>query len=199
MKFHQIISIVLHPIVIPTISVLLYLAITPTNIPIQAQYFLVGIIFFSTYLVPLLFLTLLKAMGLIDNFKLARITERKIPLFLMFIVCYLLGKYLSSIPIFHNLGTLFYGTNIALATVYILFFLNIKTSLHVLSMSTSLGFFLMYCAIQTLPVILIATPIILLTGLLGSSRLHLKAHEPLEVYIAFFVGISTQWAAFLIL
>ena len=196
MKFHKLISALLHPIVIPTIGLVCFLALTKERIPQQVAYFLLSVIFVTTYLVPLLFLFILKRLKLIRNFQVSTISERKIPLFLMLIIFTILGRNLIAIPTFKPLGILFHGTNIALIVVYLLFFFKIKTSLHVISMSSLFMFFLMYCTLQGMNAIPVIIPLLLLTGLLASSRLCLKAHTPKEVYIAFFVGIGSQCIAF---
>ena len=184
---------------IPTIGVFLFLAITPDVISKERQYLLLGIVFFSTYIVPIISLAILKALGVINNFQAESIKEGKVPLFLMLFVFYALGRFLINIPVFKDLGVLFYGTNLALVVIYILFFFNIKTSLHIVSMSSALGFFLIYGAINSIAILPIAIIMILLTGLLASSRLYLKAHKPLEVYLAFFLGITTQYIGFILL
>ena len=199
MKFHKFISVILHPIVIPTIGVLLFLALTPDVIIKERQYLLLSIVFFSTYIVPIIFLVILKSLGVINSFQVESIKERKAPLFLMLLVFYVLGKLLINIPDFKDLGVLFYGTNLALIIIYILFFFNIKTSLHIVSMSSALGFFLIYGTLNSISILPIAIIMIVLTGLLASSRLHLKAHKPLEVYLAFFLGILAQYLGYILL
>ena len=96
----------LHPIVIPTIGVLLFLIITPIEIKKERQYLLISIVFFSTYIVPLISLIFLKALGFIDSFQVASIKERKIPLFIMLFIFYLLGKNLINISDFKELEKL---------------------------------------------------------------------------------------------
>jgi len=185
--------------VIPTIGVLLFLALTPDFIRKERQYLLLGIVFFSTYIVPVVSLVILKALGVIKSFQVESIKERKIPLFLMLCVFYILGWLLIRIPDFRDLGVLFYGTNLSLIVIYVLFFFNIKTSLHIVSMSSTLGFFLIYGTLNSISILPIAAIIIVLTGLLASSRLHLKAHTHLEVYLGFFLGISAQYVGYLLL
>lgn len=199
MKFHKFISVILHPIVIPTIGVLLFLALTPDFIRKESQYVLLSLVFFSTYIVPIIFLVILKAIGVIQSFQVESIKERKVPLYLMLLIFYLLGRYLINIPVFKDLGVLFYGTNLALLIINILFFFNIKTSLHTVSMSSALGFFLIYGTIHSLSILPIVIILIVLTGLLASSRLHLKAHTPLEVNLGFFLGVFTQYLGYVFL
>jgi hypothetical protein len=185
--------------VIPTIGVLLFLALTPDFIRKERQYLVLGIVFFSTYVVPIISLIILKALGVIKSFQVESIKERKIPLFLMLLIFYILGWFLIMIPDFKDLGVLFYGTNLSLIVIYILFFFNIKTSLHIVSMSSALGFFLIYGTLNSISILPIAVIIIMLTGLLASSRLYLKAHTPLEVYLGFFLGITSQYVGYLLL
>lgn len=189
----------LHPIVIPTIGVLLFLIITPIEIKKERQYLLISIVFFSTYIVPLISLIFLKALGFIDSFQVASIKERKIPLFIMLFIFYLLGKNLINISDFKELGILFFGTNISLAIIYLLFAVKVKSSLHIMSLSSALGFFLIYGNIYSISTIPISIVIILLTGLLASARLQLKAHNTKEVYLGFVIGLLGQFIAYNIL
>jgi len=199
LKFHKFISVILHPIVIPTIGVFLFLALTPNIIQKERQYLVLSIVFFSTYILPIILLVILKTLGFIKSFQVVSINERKIPLFLMLLVFYILGSILIKIPVFKELGVLFYGTNLALIATYMLFFFKIKTSLHILSMSSTLGFFLIYGALHSISILPIAISIIVLTGLLASARLHLKAHNPQEIYLGFFLGVTSQCLGFILL
>ena len=199
MRFHKLISVILHPIVIPTIGVLLFLSLTSDIIVKERQYLLISIVFFSTYIIPLIFLLILKAIGMIQSLKVETIRERKIPLFLMLMVFYILGKFLYNIPTFKELGILFYSTNISLIIIYFLFFFKIKSSLHIMSMSSLFGFFLIYATTHNLNILPIAIIIILLTGLLASSRLHLKAHSLLEINLGFFLGVFGQFLGYYLL
>mgnify|MGYP003667183999 FL=1 len=196
MRFHKFISVVLHPIVIPTIGILLFLSITPNEIKKERQYVLIGIVFFSTYIVPLISLTILKALGLINNFQAESIKERKIPLFIMLLIFYVLGKFLINIPDFKELGILFYGTNVSLALVYLLFSFQIKPSLHILSLSSTLGFFLLFKNLHSISILPIIVILLILTGILASSRLHLKAHNQKEIYFGFFIGLAGPFIAY---
>ena len=199
MKFHKFISVLLHPIVIPTIGILLFLSITPNEIKKERQYLLISIVFFSTYVIPLISLIILKTLGVVKSFQVESIKERKTPLFIMLIIFYVLGKLLINIPDFRELGILFYGTNISLALVYLLFFFQIKSSLHILSMSSTLGFFLLFANNYSISILPLGSILIILTGILASARLHLKAHNQKEIYLGFFIGLIGQFLGFIML
>ena len=193
MKFYKFISVILHPIVVPTLGVLLYFILIPNRIGSNQKLAILGLIFIVTYLVPLFVLIILKAFKLIKSYKVYAIKERKIPVSLMIVLFYLLGNTLSRITMIRDLGTLFYATSFGLVVIYLLFIFKIKTSLHLLSLGISVGFFMLLSTqylISFLPVILI---LILISGLLASARLYLKAHTPKEVYLGFLLGMISPF------
>lgn len=196
MKFHKFISIVLHPVVMPTIGVLLYFLITPLRIPEKQQYLVLGIVFLSSYVLPIILLVLLKALGLIKSYQVTEIKERKIPLALMTILFYALGRLFYNHTLTQELANLFFGTSLSLIMVYALFLFKLKSSLHVLSFGNAIGFFLFYSLYSGINVLPIVAILFLLGGILGASRLHLKAHTSVEVYVGFFLGMIGQTVAY---
>jgi len=199
MRFHKFISTVLHPIVVPTIGVILYFILIPHSLVREQQLVMLGLVFGFTYVLPVIILLILKGLNLIDNFQLHSIKERKIPLFLMIVVFYFLGKSLFDISLIRDLAILFYGTSLSLFVLYFLFMAKFKTSIHLLSMGSALGFFLILSSKYSIGLTPIIMIIILLSGLLASSRLHLKAHTPKEVYAGFFLGMISQFLVFALL
>ena len=193
MKFHKFISVLLHPLVIPTIGAVLFLLFTPQFISSTKQYTLIALVFFSTYIVPLISLIILKILGVIKSFQVHTIKERKIPIFIMLLLFYLLGKLLITIPEFKELGVLFYGCNFATVVIYFLFFFKIKTSLHIMSMSSAIGFLLLFSTNNDLNLLPIISIFVFLTGILASARLHLKAHTGKEIMLGFVIGIVSQF------
>ena len=185
--------------VIPTIGALVYLLLVPNIIPQHQRYYLLGLLFITTYFIPLLILVLLKIGGFAQSFHLSTIKERKIPLFLMMLLFYVLGNSLSTYREFYDFTLLFYSSTLALLAVYLFFSVQIKVSLHLTSMGIITGFFMaigITYSVSTLPIVLV---FIALSGLLASSRLHLKAHEPQEVYIGFLLGLCAPLATFYLL
>lgn len=196
MRFHKFISTLLHPIVVPTIGVILYFILIPHSLVREQQLVMLGLVFGFTYVLPVIILLILKGLKLIDNFQLHSIKERKIPLFLMIVVFYFLGKSLFDISLIRDLAILFYGTSLSLFVLYFLFMAKFKTSIHLLSMGSALGFFLILTSKYSIGLTPIIMIIILLSGLLASSRLHLQAHTPKEVYTGFFLGMISQFLVF---
>jgi membrane-associated HD superfamily phosphohydrolase len=179
-------STVLNPIVIPTIGVMLYFLLTPNNFESNQKFKILSLVFTVTYLIPLLILILFKKFKVTKNYEPNTIKERKIPIGLMIVLFYLLGRTTSNIG---NLGLLFYATSLGLVLIYILFFFNIKASVHLLSLGLFAGFFMVLSTIYSQSYMLLIMIILLLSGILGSARLNLKAHTTKEIYIGFFIGL----------
>ncbi|PWG05545.1 hypothetical protein [Polaribacter aquimarinus] len=178
----------LHPIVIPTIGVLLYFILVPNRFDSNQKLTVLGFIFVTTYIIPLIILILFKRLKLIKSFKAESIKERKIPIAMMIVLFYLLGNTLDYTPNLSDLGLLFYATSFGLAIIYVLFIFKFKTSIHLLSLGISVGFFLILHTKYSKSFTIVIIISLLLSGLLASARIHLKAHTQKEVYIGFFLG-----------
>lgn len=199
MRFQKVISTVLHPIVIPTLGVLIYFIFVAQNINQKQQLLLLALVFGITYVIPVLTLIVLKSLGIIRDFQVTTIRERRMPVLLMMLLFYLLGNQLAGITFLRDLGLMFYGTSVSLLFVYLFFAFRLKTSLHLLSMGSAIGFFLVITNTYSLSLMPIIMVFILLSGLLASSRLYLNAHDSKEVFIGFSLGFICQILIFWIL
>lgn len=196
MRFYRFISVILHPILIPTIGLTLYFILIQNSFNKSQKMAVLGLIFVTTYLVPLLILILFKRFKLIKSFKAESIKERKIPVAMMIVLFYLLGNTLYGITNLRDLGILFYATSLGLVFIYILFAFKVKTSIHLISLGITTGFFyvLNFMYQQNLIVVIICG--LFLSGILASARLHLKAHTPKEVYLGFALGFISPSIVF---
>ena len=197
MKFHKFISTILHPIVLPTLGVFIYFLFVSQSFEKRLQLIVLGLVFTLTYLLPLLMLLLLKKFRFIKDFQVSTIKERRFPIIFMMLLLYFLGNSIIQIPTIRNLGILFFGTSLSLTCIYVLFSLKLKSSLHLVSMGNMIGFFLIMTNINSLSMLPIIILLILLSGILASSRLYLKAHTPVELLIGFFLGIVCQFILFI--
>ena len=199
MRFYKYISTVLHPIVIPTIGVMLYFLLIPSNLVSNQKLMVLSLVFIVTYLIPLLILVLFKKLKFIKNYKVESIKERKLPIALMVFLFYLLGTTISNVANLRDLSLLFYATSLALFIVYILFFFKIKASVHLLSLGIFVGFFMILSNIHAKSFIIVIIILFLIAGLLASARLALKAHTTKEIYIGFFIGLLTTSIVYFLL
>ena len=150
-----------------------------------------SLVFVVTYLIPLLILILFKKLKIIKSYQTESIKERKLPVALMVFLFYLLGNTINNIGNLRDLGLLFYATAVGLFIIYVLFFFKIKASIHLLSLGIPVGFFMVLSSNYSQSYLIVLIIILLLSGLLASARLHLKAHTTKEIYIGFFLGILT--------
>jgi len=197
MKFHKFISTILHPIVLPTLGVFLYFVFVSQSFEKRLQLIVLGLVFVLTYVVPVLLLLFLKNFGFIKDFQVSTIKERRFPVIFMIFLLYFLGNTIIQIPTIRNLGILFYGTSLSLTCIYLLFSVKLKSSLHLVSMGNMIGFFLIMTNINSLSMLPIIILLVLLSGILASSRLYLKAHTPVELLIGFSLGIVCQFILFI--
>lgn len=197
MKFYKFISTILHPIVLPTLGVFLYFVFVSQSFEKRLQLIVLGLVFALTYVVPVLLLLFLRNFGFIKDFQVSTIKERRFPVIFMIFLLYFLGNTIIQIPTIRNLGILFYGTSLSLTCIYVLFSVKLKSSLHLVSMGNMIGFFLIMTNINSLSMLPIIILLILLSGILASSRLYLKAHTPIELLIGFSLGIVCQFILFI--
>ena len=197
MKLHKVISTILHPNILPTAGTFLYFIFITRPYEKNLQLIILSLVFTLTYIVPILLLFFLKNFGFIKDFQVSTIKERRIPVIFMILILYFLGNTIIQIPMIRNLGILFYGTSLSLISIYILFSVKLKSSLHLVSMGNMFGFFLIMTNIYNLSILYIILLLIFLSGILASSRLYLKAHTPLELLIGFFLGFVCQFILFI--
>jgi len=196
MKFHQFISYVFHPVLVPMATTLWFFILAPVYIPKLFAYRILLFIFILTYLVPLILLVLLKKMNLITNYQLPTIKERKFPVLFTATVYFLVGNLLLNTHVLNLLAFSFFGYALSLLLVYILFSKNIKTSLHIIGITGIITFFgLLSYSFKANYLILIACSIIML-GIVATSRLKLEAHSVKEIITGTILGIATQLFSF---
>ena len=199
MKIPQFISVILHPIVIPTVGLMLYFLVSPINFETSQKLSVLSLVFVITYLIPLLILVLFKKFKLIDSYKTETIHDRKLPVAIMIVVFYLLGNTLNYIPNLNEVALLFYATSLGLILIYILFHFQMKASIHLLSFGIFTGFFMVLSTIHSQSYLMIIMFTLLLSGIIASARLHLNAHTPKEIYVGFFIGLIAPIVTYCIL
>ena len=180
-KFYKIISVILHPIVVPTIGVILYFILIPNNYASKTKLTLLSLIFVVTYLIPLLILIVFKKLKLIKTFNANSIQERKLPVAVMIVLFYLLANTITNSSGLRDIGLLFYATSAALTLTYVSFAFQLKASIHLLALGISTSFFIVLGFLYTTNFALVIILNILLAGIVAIARLYLKAHTPREV------------------
>ncbi len=183
-------SAIFHPLLYPTYSFLL-LFFVDNQLVVQINYnaklYVLGVVFMNTFILPAALLFVFKKRGIISSLKINNREERFYPLFAVLIF------YLTTWFLINRLHVFpLYSFILLLSVVLISIALSVnfffKISLHSMGAAAFsaalLGISYLY-EIQLTATIIIT---FLLTGLIASSRLVLKAHSPSQVYVGLIVG-----------
>ena len=190
--FHKVISLLFHPIFAPIAGVVAYFLITPKYSPLELQSGNILPIFILTIIIPIISFFILRNIGLINSIDLPTVIERKYPLYIHLIL--LLMIVYKVIPNNYILEIYFYFVGLIIATlaVLLLLFFKIKSSMHLLGMGSVFMYLVNLSVHFEINITLALSVLILITGLVASSRLYLKAHNKMEILIGFLIGLICQ-------
>ena len=188
MSLEKTFSILFHPVFVPTITVFLVVKIYSNIIILenQAGIILIGTCVFSLIL-PLLSVFILLLTKKIDSLEMPKKEERFLPILFgsiwMILGFYFMKEIFSYAPIMKSI----YLGAIYVMLIALLITKKWKISLHMLAIGGATGVFIIleFLFGQNLMLLLIT---ILISGILGFSRLSLKAHSLNQIYAGFIVG-----------
>jgi len=193
------ISYVFHPLLMAFFAVLVvfnsghYLSVVNAGV----RNTIYSIYFILTFILPALFIPILYYFGIISKLEIENKKERLLPLFTVAIMYALAWYFMNRIampPILLNIILA------SLVSVMACFFVTVfwKISLHTAGMGGLLGFVFFLANTKDLSVLFIGFIIILISGLVASSRLYLKKHSPAQVYAGFALGFIAVYISMLI-
>lgn len=186
------ISYIFHPLLMPLLGVIFYFSKTPRFIPepvMKAKLFSITIL---TVILPILLFYLLKTIQKVQSYHLETVEERRLPLLINSAIIILVLIRVLPINELPELYFFFIGILISTITCFALAVGKFKASIHMIA---SAGFFMFAVAVAIHFKININGTIALMCIILGAiatSRLHLKAHTPVELLVGFFVGLLPQ-------
>jgi hypothetical protein len=201
----RVISIVCHPVFMPVVMsfVLYQINIASfSNIGNQKMNEWLGILALNTIFFPLVTVFLLKQLKFIDSIHLHTSKDRIVPLIATMIF------YFWAYWVFKNqkpptvaplvLRVLLLGNFWGIICV---FMVNIfkKVSMHAAGAGSMLGILIVVMIMSRVDIFLAFVIAILIAGVIGTSRLILRAHTRGEIGLGYALGIISQLAAFLYL
>lgn len=211
----KIISVIFHPLLILTYSLVLLLLVNPyifgvNSIAFQSR--LILLIFLSTFMLPAFSVFMMRNLGLVDSLQLKTKQERIGPYIITGVFYLWMFVNFKNNPTIPSAYTIFVlGATIGLFTA---FFINIfsKISSHTVGMGGLIGMVIITMLLYSYDSFTVETGVfgtiemsmnallmivIILAGMVGSARLILDAHSNKELYSGFFVGIFSQFIALL--
>lgn len=195
-KILPIFSYIFHPIFTPILACLFYFFVNENYFSYSKfeVYLILMQVIILTFLIPISIFYLLRSLGKIDSIMVSELSQRKLPLIFQAILLLVLinkGTTEERIP---ELFFYFLAGLISTIIAILFLFAKIKVSLHMLGIG-SLLFFVVGISIHEQTNFLISISILtLLTGIIATSRLEMKAHDLKELTIGFLVGIIPQVA-----
>lgn len=198
MKFSKFISVFFHPINFPIIGALIYFLFRPKYIFKPQEYIILSVILVGTYIFPIIFLFILKRYRMIHSYHMVSIEERKFPTLLFTSISLIIGNWLLKATVVDLLAMLFFGYALAFLISYVFLYFKQKISLHTAAIGGLIGFLIYFSYYYKINLVLIIAFFFILSGLIASSRLRLKAHTSQEVFLGFFTGLLSQFVLYFI-
>ena len=185
------ISYIFHPLLMPS-ALLLFLFYLPTYnallVPFNAKWVIVLVVFSLTYVFPLVFTLVIKQRGLIKRIHMVTREERVFPLIitatLNFTAYYLIRE--TQIP--QMFYIVFFGSAVIILISLIINFYT-KISLHMVGCGGFTGALIGTSLHLDMEMIGMIASAIFISGLIGTARLKLIAHQSGDVYAGYFLGV----------
>ena len=187
-RFAKVISIVFHPVLVPTLGVLLMLnsGFYFSMLSWEAKRYILLVVFFTTSILPMLAVSI-KAINPRFDINMSKSTDRVFPQLAASIFYYigfvLLGK-VNLFPVFK----LFMLASVLVIVALLLISFKWKISNHMAAIGAVAGLFFALSFRKGLNPVYSLLIIILVSGLIGTARLVLKKHSILEIIAGYALG-----------
>ncbi len=198
------ISYLFHPLLFPTYGTVLILALNPNMFGYFGEKLHVVwliIVFALTFIFPVVWVAMMKGLGMIESLNMETSKERIIPFvaagtFYLWTTWMFRANVHMKIPL--NNPLIFYMMIGACISLFVAFFMNsfTKISLHTLGAGSIMGLILILIKFSTYDIRLLFVVIVVLAGIIGTARLILKAHTEPQIWMGYFIGFTGQFLAF---
>ena len=189
----QTISVLLHPLLMPTYGIIILLnsGTHYSYIPWQAQKILYTLIFLTTFLIPVSIIPFLMSLKLIGNIQMDERKDRFIPLIISalsyYFGLYLINKLPFHVPLFIKLLV---SGSLILILLNLLINIKWKISAHLIGIGGLLAFVFAFSIVFYTRLIDVIILLSVLSGVVAVARLNLQAHNPAQVYSGFLLGFT---------
>ena len=187
-------SYVFHPLFIPLMGTLIYLAISPIHYSETQVLFLCLQVSLLTLFIPLAIYFWLKNLGKADSVMLQKVEQRRIPVFISCILLYLLTFKSITQAALPELHFFLLGGLLSNILTFLYLFMKVKASIHQMGIAALTCFVMGLSAHYQVDLSYSIALLLLLNGLVASSRLAMQAHTITELAIGFGIGAIPQLA-----
>jgi hypothetical protein len=206
-RFAQILSAVLHPLMMPTIIFGILFYIAPESIQnlelfngsarvgmMSLKTGLLLLIFLQTFVLPVFSIYALYRFGIIGDIKMETLADRRIP-YLVTVAIYTFVAYFFTMKLkqFPEVSLIITGIAFSIASVAVIS-LYWKISAHAVGVSGVVGILIgMAVKYGNTELFYPILGIILMAGFVMSARLHLNAHTPNQIIAGSFLGLIVSF------
>lgn len=196
------ISVLFHPLLMATYgSLLMFFGIRNTifaymtNFDVKWRICL--IVFLFSFLFPALNIVVLYKLKRLPSLSLSNPSERTFPYIMTSMFYFGLFYLLKDVNIWNELKLFILGGGTAILLCALI---NTKTkiSAHMTGLGGLLGSLICLSWLLKYDMTMLYIICILVSGVVGSARLYLKEHKPLQLYMGFFLGLAVQSLVFVI-
>ena len=194
-RLAQFLSIVLHPVLMPTYALILIFRQSTYfsySVSPEAKLALFSIIILNTFLLPVMISYILVKKKWIKSLEMQKREERLMP-YITNLVLILLSAYMIfklKLPRVFFLLTL--GAAAAV-TVAVIINIKWKISIHMIGIGGLIGTFFGMSAFLLVDLRMMIIVCLLIAGLLGVARIRLGAHKPSQIYAGFIAGFICEY------
>ncbi len=198
-KLALLLSVIFQPLLVPTLvfAILFYMIPEATVVPKEIKFSMLLLVMVSTLLIPLLSVMGMRYMRTIPSLHMSTKRERFLPF--------------SMVSIFYGVVTYYFYSRLHIDELVVLTLMTITAAIVLLTITTffwkisahitGLSGLIAITVVLSLkfPTGVLLYPligIILICGLVGSSRLYLNAHRPAEILGGFCLGFITCFVSF---
>lgn len=194
--FAKIISYIFHPVLMPTLMMLVLYRLSPVSFAGITNFGLLVIqIAVATLLFPVVSTLLIKAVGFIESIHMENPKDRIIPLIASMTFYFWINHVMDNLHAPLIVHTLTLG---AFWGIIAIFMINIffKISMHTVAAGGVLGIMLVLTVISPVNLVPAFFVTLFIAGLVGTARLILGAHHRNEVWLGYIVGVLVQVGAY---
>ena len=184
------VSMLFHPLLLPlyVLFITFNTGTVFTYIPAYTQNMSYLLTLLGVTLIPLLCLPLLKWLGLIEGYRLLQKQDRVFPVLVTIVGAFIVFYFFRNLP-YSNIVRQFYLIMVIMLSGFMIVTIRWKISMHMTAIGGLCGFLLVWGMNYQGDVRNAFILFLLLSGILATSRLYLKKHTPLQVYLGFLFGL----------
>lgn len=190
--FLRSISFIFHPLLMPTLGVILFFYTSPRYIPLAIIKGKLLSVLILTIIFPIFVFYFLKASRQVKTIYLQSTKERIIPLIINCVVLIYITQRVFPIQEFKEVYFFFIAILLSTLSCLILAILSFKASIHMIASGGILMFAIAISIHYSINLNGLIAISFILVGAIATSRLHMKAHTYPEIIIGFFIGLIPQ-------